>query len=117
RTILNTEAYQRHSQVGSSRGEHNLFAYSYPTRLRPGQISQSLVNTLGPLGGGGFGFGGRGMMGPGGRFGFGGGVEGMIRGEFGFDPSLKNDEVEGSIPQALILMNSTQIHQKVRATP
>jgi hypothetical protein len=115
RTILNTEAYQRHSRVGSSRGEHNLFANSYPARLRPGQIHESLVVALGPLGGGFGGFGGRGMMGRGGFGGF--GVEGMIRSEFGFDPSLKNDDVEGSIPQALILMNSTQVHQRVRAAP
>lgn len=114
RTIMNTEAYQRESRVGSSRGEHNLFAHSYPTRLRPTQVYASLVNTLGSLGGGGGG-GGRGMMMMG-RGGFGGGVEGMIRTEFGFDPSLKNDDVESSIPQALILMNSTQVNQKVRAT-
>src|SRR5262249_55927273 len=115
RTILNTDAYQRHSRVGAS-SEHNLFAHSYPTRLRPGQLYQSLVNTLGPLGGG-FQGGGRGMRGPGGRFSGAGGVEGMIRGEFNFDPSLKNDDVEGSIPQALVLMNSAPINQKVRATP
>ncbi len=117
RTVMNTEAYQRQSRVGSSRGEHNLFAHSYPTRLRAGQLSESLVNTVGSLGGG-FGGGRPGMGGPGGRFGFGGGgIEGMIRTEFGFDPSLKNDDVEGSIPQALILMNSQQLAQKIRATP
>src|SRR5262249_6010269 len=38
RLVMNTEAYQRESKVGSSRGEHNLFAYSYPTRLRPNQL-------------------------------------------------------------------------------
>jgi hypothetical protein len=115
RTIMGTEAYQRQSRVGSSRGEHNLFAYSYPTRLRPSQISACLTSTVGSLGGGGFGGGRPGMMmGPGGRFG--GGIEGMIRSEFSFDPSLKNDDIEESIPQALILMNSQQLAQKIRAS-
>ncbi|MBY0228405.1 MAG: DUF1549 and DUF1553 domain-containing protein [Gemmataceae bacterium] len=116
RLVMNTKAYQRESRIGETRGEHLLFAHSYPARLRAGAVHQSLINTLGDLPGGGFGGGGRGMMGPGGRFGFGGGVEGQIRTEFGFDPSLKNDDVESSIPQALILMNSPAIHQKIRAT-
>lgn len=121
RVIMNTQAYQRESKVGLSRGEHNLFAYSYPTRLRPGQLYESVVNTVGPLGGGFGGGRGRGMMmgfgGGGRRFGFGGfGIEGMIRSEFNFDPSLKNDDVEGSIPQALILMNSAQLNQRIKAT-
>jgi len=75
-----------------------------------------LVNAVGPLGGG-FGGGPKGMMmgGPFGRFG-GGGIEGMIRSEFGFDPSLKNEDVEGSIPQALILMNNPALNQKIKAS-
>ena len=38
-----------------------------------------------------------------------------MKDEFSFDPSTKADEVEGSIPQALLLMNNPQIHQKIRA--
>jgi hypothetical protein len=113
RVILNTETYQRQSRVGKSRGEHLYFAASFPTRLRPGALYESVVNAVGPVGGG-FGGGGRGMGGPGGRFG-GGGLEGMIRTEFGFDPSLKNDDIESSIPQSLILMNNAQLNQKIRA--
>jgi hypothetical protein len=39
----------------------------------------------------------------------------MFRQEFGFDPSLTADEVEGSIPQALILMNNAAINAKIKA--
>jgi hypothetical protein len=44
------------------------------------------------------------------------GAEAAFVQEFRFDPSLKPDEVEGSIPQALILMNNGAIQEKVRAT-
>lgn len=115
RVIMNSQTYQRQSKVGKSRGEHLYFAYSFPTRLRPTALYESVVNAVGPLGGGGFG-GPKGMGGPFGRGGFGGGgIEGMIRSEYGFDPSLKNDDVEGSIPQALILMNNPQLNQKIKA--
>src|SRR6185437_15904056 len=93
--------------------EHLLFAATYPTRLRPGAVSASLVNAVGPLqnfvpkGGARPGMG---MFRPG-AF----GLEGLIRAEFGFDPSLKNDDIEGSIPQALLLMNNPQLNQRIRA--
>src|SRR5258708_38106362 len=44
-----------------------------------------------------------------------GGLEGSFKEEFRFDPSLPSDEVESSIPQALMLMNNPQINQKIRA--
>jgi hypothetical protein len=112
RVILNTQAYQRQSRVGQSTAEHLLFASAYPTRLRPGALWASLDTALGPFDRPGPGFGG--PRGPGGFGGF-GGLEGMIRTEFGFDPSLKNEDVEGSIPQALTLMNNPQLHQRLKA--
>jgi hypothetical protein len=39
----------------------------------------------------------------------------MFKEEFRFDPSMPPDDVEGSIPQALLLMNNPQIQQKIRA--
>src|SRR5690242_11904559 len=43
------------------------------------------------------------------------GLEGTFKDEFSFDPSTKADEVEGSIPQALLLMNNPQINQRIQA--
>jgi hypothetical protein len=115
RVVLNTQAYQRQSRVGASSAEHLYFAATYPTRLRPSAVYASLVNAVGPIQGfqpkGGARMGaGMGMFRPG-AF----GLEALIRSEFGFDPSLKNDDIEGSIPQALILMNNPQVNQKIRA--
>ena len=113
RVVLNTQTYQRQSRVGASSAEHLLFAATYPTRLRPSAVYDSLVNAVGPMqgfqpkGGARMGM----AMGRPGAF----GLEAIIRAEFGFDPSLKNDDIEGSIPQALILMNNPQVNQKIRA--
>jgi hypothetical protein len=52
-------------------------------------------------------------MGPFGRFG--GGLEQQIKNEFAYDPSTKAEEIEGSISQALILMNNPQINAKIKA--
>jgi len=49
-------------------------------------------------------------------YGFRPGLEGLVKQEFDFDPSLKADEVEGSIPQALLLMNNPTINQRIQAT-
>jgi Protein of unknown function (DUF1549)/Protein of unknown function (DUF1553) len=114
RVVLNTQTYQRQSRTGENQAEHLLFAAAYPTRLRPTALWASLDSAIGPFQGG---FGGRGgmMMAPSGRFGFRGGLEGTIRNEFAFDPSLKNEDIEGSIPQALTLMNNQQLNNRTRA--
>jgi hypothetical protein len=110
RTIANTETYQRQIRLGESTSEHLHFAAAYPTRLRADALWDSLTGVLGQMGGpGGFR---PGMGGPfAGRF----GLEAQFKDEFNFDPSTKADEVEGSIPQALMLMNNPQINQKVQA--
>ena len=43
------------------------------------------------------------------------GLEGAFKQEFSFDPSLKADEVEGSVSQALLMMNNPTINQKIEA--
>jgi hypothetical protein len=43
------------------------------------------------------------------------GLEGQFKAEFDFDPSLKPDEVEGSITQVLLMMNNPTINQRIRA--
>ncbi|MCI0378406.1 MAG: DUF1549 and DUF1553 domain-containing protein [Gemmataceae bacterium] len=111
RELLNTEVYQRQIRPGESSGDHLLFASANPTRMSANALWQTLVGTLGPFGGPG-GFAPKMAMGPFGRF---GGLEGTFKQEFGFDPSTKADEVEGSVSQALLLMNNPQINAKIKA--
>jgi hypothetical protein len=109
RVILNSQAYQRQIRLGESADEHLLFAASYPTRLRADVLWQSLVNVLGTMGQ---------PPPPGqrnGPFRFLQGLEGAFKQEFRFDPSLKPDEVEHSVPQALMMMNNPVINQRIQA--
>jgi hypothetical protein len=111
RAVLNSETYQRQIRLGES-SEHLHFAAAYPTRLRADALWESLVGVLGPLGPGGPNR----PLGPlAGPYGFRGGMEGLFKQEFSFDPSSKPDDVEGSIPQALLLMNSPVVNQRIRA--
>jgi hypothetical protein len=117
RTICNSDAYQRQIRPGSSADEHLHFAAAYPTRLPAEALWQSLTNVLGNIGApsGPFGFRGPPPGAPAfGRFGR-PSLESTFVNEFKFDPSLKADEVEGSIPQALILMNNRDINQSIQA--
>ena len=118
RQIMNTEAYQRQIRLGETTDQHLHFAASYPTRLRADALWESLVSVLGamkepPRQGGPRGpqFAG---VAPGlfGRF---AGLEFQFKREFATDPSAKPDEIEGSIPQALILMNNPTINEKILA--
>jgi Protein of unknown function (DUF1549)/Protein of unknown function (DUF1553) len=111
RVILNSETYQRQSRGSDNSGDHMQFAASYPTRLKADALWESLQHVLGKMSTPGGGGGRRGPLGFGG-----GGIEGLVKVEFGFDPSLKPDDVEGSIPQALILMNSPPVQQRIKAT-
>jgi len=111
REILNSQAYQRQMKPGENGEGHLLFAANNPTRLQADVLWQSLVNTLGPIGGG-LGVAPKGPAGPFGRF---GGLEQLFKREFSFDPSTKPEDVEGSISQALMLMNNPQINQKIQA--
>ena len=114
RFILNSEAYQRQS-LARNPGDHLQFTAVYPTRLRSDALWNSLQHVVGRISGpGGFPAGRPGMGAA--RFGLGGGIEGQFKNEFNFDPSLKSDDVEGSIPQALILMNSPFVQQRIKAT-
>jgi hypothetical protein len=108
RDIMNSETYQRQIRLGESTDQHLHFAAAYPTRLRADALWDSLVSVLGSLGP---------KMPPNtntkGRPQ--GGFEGQFKAEFDFDPSLKPDEVEGSVTQALLMMNDQTINQRIRA--
>jgi Protein of unknown function (DUF1549)/Protein of unknown function (DUF1553) len=112
RTITNSQTYQRQVRPGDSAQAHLHFAAAYPTRLGPDALWESLVGVLGRL-----------EAGPGlgprppaaGPYGNRLGLEGLFKEEFGFDPSTKADEVEGSIPQALLLMNNPTVNARIQA--
>ncbi len=114
RLVMNTETYQRQTRLGETTDEHLHFAGIYPTRLRADSLWDALSKVLGP------------MQGPppsdgrrppgGGFFAARFGLQGMFKDTFDFDPSTKPDEVEGSVPQALLLMNNPTLNSKIKAT-
>jgi hypothetical protein len=110
RAILNSQTYQRKLRSGEGADGHLHFAAAYPTRLPAESLWASLTNALGHLGpppamqarlkGRPFA-----MF----------GLEGLFKTEFSFDPSARADEIEGSIPQALLLMNNPAIQNRMSA--
>jgi hypothetical protein len=108
RTILLTDAYQRESQPRRSHGQP-AFAANCPQRLRGDQLFDALVRAIGLSDRGG-GFRGRGGAG----YAAFGSPRGQFSQLFGYDPSDPREEVEGSIPQALAMMNSSQINSLMK---
>jgi hypothetical protein len=111
RDVMNSETYQREVRKGESAEEHVLFAGRTPVRMDADTLWNTLVCTLGAFPAPPFP-----PKGPGAPFFRFAGLEGQFKQEFGYDPSSKAEEIEGSIPQALLLMNNPQIQQKIRAT-
>jgi hypothetical protein len=103
RTIMETAAYQRESRPRRLPNE-TPFVANCSQRLRGDQVLDILCDALGVdpsllgFGGGrpGYAFA---QFGP--RYTF--------NTSFGYDPSVRRDEVTGSIPQALVMMNSPLI--------
>lgn len=112
RELMTSATYQRQLRPGESGEDHLLFAAHNPTRLSGDALWRSLTGALGPIGGG---FGGRGRFGGG----FGRGrfqpLEQLVKQEFAYDPSTRPEEVEGSVSQALLLMNNPALNQRLRA--
>lgn len=109
-TIVRTRTYQR--ALRSEKPKSNaLFAAATPTRLRADQIFDSLDHILGlpnqvariPGNGGGAAYLRDNSM------------RGQIVRLFGFDPSTPSEDVIGTIPQALFMMNSPQLQRGVNA--
>jgi hypothetical protein len=112
RDIMNSETYQRQVRPGESIDSHLVFSGAKATRMSADDLWNVLTGTLGSLSGGGFG-GGKGFGFPG-KGGF-GGLEGTFKSEFSFDPSTRAEEIEGSVSQALLLMNNPTIQGKISA--
>lgn len=117
RTIANTDAYQRKIQPKPVSEDALPFASATPVPLRSDVIFNSLIQVFGvtedELGG----RGPRGPMPPAGmmgyrqkpRFGF-----DML---FGTDPSTPKDEITGTIPQSLMMMNSRRYRAGMSVRP
>jgi hypothetical protein len=118
RTILNTETYQRASRSTNTAAGRIPFAANVPSRLRADQIFDALTHALdlqheregGPAkptvakpGE---------MMAPKNVA----GRDNFLK-TFGVDPSTPSDEVFGTIPQALFLMNSPLVTKEIQARP
>ena len=108
RTIVNTEAYQRRLSAEPTAASGEVLATT-SKRLRPDALWDALVHVFGKIEHGA-------------RFHTGSGVrfnssftEGKFRAEFDFDPSLDVDEVNGTIPQALFLMNNPVLNNHIKA--
>jgi hypothetical protein len=109
RTILATEMYQLPS--APRRGpEEPAFQANVAQRLRADQLFDNLLHVLEASEPAGFG-GGRG-----GLYGASRGPRGQFNTAFGYDPSQRRDEIAGSIPQALAMMNSPMISGALRGT-
>ncbi len=120
RQILNTAAYQRSSRSTNTAAGRTPFASNVPSRLRGDQIFDSLTHALDlqherDQVGTGKAATAKGEMaaekskGPAGR-------DQFLK-VFGVDPSTPNDDILGTIPQALYLMNSALITREIQAKP
>ncbi|MEX0715840.1 MAG: DUF1549 domain-containing protein [Planctomycetaceae bacterium] len=117
RTIAATETYQRRIESPGTIGGTPAFASATPTRLRADAIYSALERALDfgrpqqrPLG---RGRGNPAMMARRGGF---ASPRAQFEQLFGFDPSTPQDEVLGTVPQALFLMNSPAVNNQIRAT-
>jgi Protein of unknown function (DUF1549)/Protein of unknown function (DUF1553) len=120
RLIMNSQTYQRQVRLGETADQHLHFAGNYPSRLTADEIWDSLSAVLGNIQQPLF----RPAMGklkdqpktanPADRFARRFGFEGLFKTVFAFDPTAKQDEIESTISQALMLMNNPQIQAKLR---
>ncbi len=107
RTITATEAYQRDS-LSRRNIDETPFLANCPQRLRADQLYSQLIAVLEVPERGGA------RRGP---YGAAGGPRVAFNQLFGYDPSERRDEIKGSIPQALALMNSPLINGAISARP
>jgi hypothetical protein len=110
RTTMNSRTYQRQIRPAESGEEHQLFAAAYPRRMDSNTLWQALEEALGRMGPPP-----QAKPRPAGPFARLQGLEGLFKQEFDFDPSTRPEEVEGSISQALLMMNNPTLNQRMQA--
>jgi hypothetical protein len=108
RVITNSEVYQQQYHQGQRSGERLHQVASCPAPLRADVLWDSLEHVLGKLGASQYHTKG------GKRFNT-SILEGKFKAEFDFDPSLKHEEIEGTIPQSLFLMNNADLNKRIKA--
>jgi hypothetical protein len=109
-TITATDAYQRQTRTKDPK-KTETFAHAIPTRVRADALYSSLLRVLGveePT------LPDRQRMQGGLRFGD-PSPRGQFNQLFGFDPSTTAEELNGTVPQALFMMNNTQFQGLTRA--
>jgi hypothetical protein len=90
---MGTQAYQRESRTLAN--DADLFTATRPARLRPYEVADNLERLVGENGG----------------------LERAVRQTFDQNPSVPQRDLEGSIQQALLLMNNGQLHQRLANSP
>ncbi len=93
RTIMGTQAYQRESRTLEH--DADLFTATRPARLRPYEVADNLERLVGENGG----------------------LARSVRQTFDQNPSVPQRDLEGSIQQALLLMNNGQLQQRLANSP
>ncbi|WZO98817.1 DUF1549 domain-containing protein [Isosphaeraceae bacterium EP7] len=119
RTLMETKAYQRRIRSTASEAGRTTFAANCTSRLRSDQIFDSLAQVLGidttsrafKQAANAEMKGGKGQA-KGARLG-GDPARALFNVTFGEDPSTPPDEVVGTIPQALVLMNGPMVNKGI----
>lgn len=109
RAIMNSQAYQRQQYASAPAAGYAAVAGIAPQRLRPDALWDSLTHVLGPIE-----HGYRFHTQSGVRFNssF---VQGRFQAEFDNDPSAASESVQGTLPQALMMMNNAKLNQRIEA--
>ena len=89
RLIMNSRAYQR--DIRSIEDEADLFTAVRPTRMRPREIAASVIKLTGANPG----------------------LRRMVQSTFDVDPSIPHADLEGSIQQALLVMNNGTLNGRL----
>ena len=92
RTLLNSQAYQR--EIRNPKSETDRFTSVRPTRLQGLQVAEAIDHALGATQ-----------------------VEDQIRRTFSYDPSLPQQDIDGSIQQALLMMNEPNVQRQIHQGP
>jgi Protein of unknown function (DUF1549)/Protein of unknown function (DUF1553) len=111
RTIANTQAYQRSIRPRDPKLDAQGFASPSPVRLRADHLYDALTRVLGIVE--------LGVPPPDRPDGMPRPFEASPRGQFlqlfGFDPSASHEDISGTLPQALFLMNAPLVNNLIRA--
>lgn len=92
RLILNTKTYQR--QIRPIEKEADLFTAVRPTRLRPYEIADNVEKLVGQNGG----------------------LRKQVSDAFAVNPSIPQRDLEGSVQQALLMMNNGTLHSRLEGS-